>query len=58
MHFLTFVERDQAIALESVNHLGDGWRGEPEEFREPRRNDVAVFIGQRVNRLQVFLDRG
>jgi hypothetical protein len=58
MHFFTVVQLDKPLALESMDHLRDRGSGEAEELRETRRNDVAVLIGERVNRLEVLLDGG
>jgi hypothetical protein len=40
-----------------MDHLLDRRSGEAEELGETRRNDVAVLVGERVNRLEIFLDR-
>ena len=37
--------------------LGVFRRGEAEELRESRRDDVAALVGERVDRLEVLLDR-
>jgi len=58
MHFFTAVERDQAITLEPMDHLRDRWRGEAEELREARRDDVAALISERVDGLEIFLGGG
>jgi len=40
-----------------VDHLRDGGSGEAEELGETRRNDVAVLVGERVDGLEILLDR-
>jgi hypothetical protein len=56
MHFFTVVEGNEAFALESVDHLRNGRCGETEELGEPRRDDVSVLVGERVNGLEILLD--
>jgi hypothetical protein len=58
MHFFTVVQRDEAVALEPVDHLRNGRGRKAQELRETRRNDVPVLVAQRVNRLEILLDRG
>jgi hypothetical protein len=36
MHFFTVVQRDEALALEPMHHLGDRRSGEAEELGETR----------------------
>jgi len=56
MHFFTTIQRDQTIALESMDHFRNGGSRESEELREARRNDVPVLVGKGVDRLQILLD--
>jgi len=58
MHFFTVIQRDKAIPLESVDHLGDRRCGESEELRETRRNDMSALVTEGVNGLEILLDRG
>ena len=56
MHFFTVIQRDEPVALESMDHLRNGWCRESEELREARRNDVPVLVRERVDRLEILLD--
>ena len=57
MHFLMAAQRDEAVALEAVHHLGYGRSREAEEIGQAGGHDGPALVGQRVDRLQVFLDR-
>jgi hypothetical protein len=58
MHFFTVIEDNKTFALESVDHLRNGWSRKPEELGEARRDDVSVLVGECVDGLQILLDGG
>jgi hypothetical protein len=57
-HFVTVADRDEALPLEAVEHLRDRRRRHAEEFGDARGDDARALVGERVDDLQVLLDRG
>ena len=47
-----------ALPLEPVEHLRDRRRGDREELSNARGDDARALVGERVDDLQVLLDRG
>ena len=58
MHFFTAVEVDEALAPEPTEHLRDGRRGDTQKGRQAGADDTRAFVGERVDGLEIFLDRG
>jgi len=57
MHFFTAVEVDEALAPKPTEHLRDGRRGDTQKGRQAGADDTRAFVGERVNGLEIFLDR-
>ena len=57
MHFFMTVERDEPFALEAVEHFRNGRRGHSHEARQAGADDGATLIGERVDGLEILLDR-
>ncbi|OLD11612.1 MAG: hypothetical protein AUJ06_00200 [Chloroflexi bacterium 13_1_40CM_3_70_6] len=56
MHFFMTVQLNQALALETAEHLGHRRGRDSQKYRQTGGDDAGALVVERVNRLEVLLD--